>query len=102
MNKYKKMTTVELQEIVRSYTDFSKYTREEMLDEIFEEIKSEMPFSEARETMEEFLEEDIPKLSDEELEEYFRKFYCSDWTRRELLREINRHEHFKELSREEL
>ena len=102
MNKYKKMTKVELQEIIRSYTDFSKYTREEMLDEIFEEIKSEKPFSEARETMEEFLEEDIPKLSDEELEEYFRKFYCSDWTRRELLREINRHEHFKELSREEL
>lgn len=105
MNKYKKMTKVELEEIVRSYTDFSKYTREEMLDEIkekFEEVKSKIPFSEVRGKMEEFLAEDSQSFSDEELKECFRDFYCSDWTRKELLREIKRHERFEDFSREEL
>ena len=96
MNKYKKMTREELKEIVRSYTDFSKYTREEMLDKI-EEINSKLPFPEMK-----VLLKDIQTFSDEELKEYFKSLYCSDWTRDDLLWDIERHEEFEELSREEL
>lgn len=96
MNKYKKMTREELQEIVRSYTDFSKYTREEMIDEI-EEINSKLPFPEMK-----VLLKDIQTFSDEELKEYFKSVYCSDWTRDDLLGDIERHERFEELSREDL
>ena len=96
MNKYKKMTREELQEIVRSYTDFSKYTREEMIDEI-EEINSKLPFPEMK-----VLLKDIQTFSDEELKEYFKSLYCSDWTRDDLLEDIERHERFEELSREDL
>ncbi len=97
MNKYRKMPREKLEEIVCSYTDFSKYTREEILDDIKEKIEGVRSYPLKQEALKK-----IQSFSDEELKEYFKSLYCSDWTRDDLLGDIERHERFEELSREDL
>lgn len=82
-----KMSRKDLEEVIREYKDFSKYTRKELE----KELRVLLP------------DINLKEFSDQELEDLLRANYSfSDYNIKELRQELRRHERFEEWTREEL
>mgnify|MGYP000056407134 FL=1 len=86
-DRFEKMSRKDLEEAIREYKDFSKYTRKELE----KELRVLLP------------DINLNEFSDQDLEDLLRSNYTfEEYSTEELREEARRHERFEEWSREEL